>query len=58
MEARISTDAEFIRLSVKFLFINYNGPGTESNVDELNMLLNDLNSLDYKRQQITDTRVC
>lgn len=41
-------ECEFNNLSIKYLFVS-------ENPIELNALLNDLNSLDYKFQQITNT---
>lgn len=43
---------EFLSLSIKFLFVN----SDISNNSELNVLLNNLNSLDYKSQQIQNTK--
>lgn len=43
-------------LSTKFLFINCGGQSSEYR-NELNTLLNELNGLDYKNQQIADVRV-
>lgn len=47
-------ESEFLSLSTKFLFVNCNEPNTT----ELNTLLNELNGLDYKNQQIVDSKVC
>ncbi|CAO1344760.1 unnamed protein product [Diamesa serratosioi] len=43
---------EFLSLSIKFLFVN----SDIGNNSELNVLLNNLNSLDYKSQQIQNTK--
>lgn len=43
---------EFLSLSIKFLFVN----SDIGNTSELNVLLNNLNSLDYKSQQIQNTK--
>lgn len=45
----MNLEEEFGNLSIKFLFVYENS-------SELNSLLNDLNSLDYKSQQITNTK--
>ena len=49
----MNLENDFLSLSTKFLFINCG----EGNISELNALLNELNALDYKNQQISDTRV-
>lgn len=49
-------EAQFLSLSTKFLFINCGGQSNEYR-NELNTLLNELNGLDYKNQQISDVRV-
>lgn len=43
-------ESEFTNLSIKFLFVCENS-------SELNALLNDLNSLDYKCQQISNSNI-
>lgn len=43
-------ESEFSNLSIKFIFVC-------DDVNELNVLLNDLNSLDYKSQKIVDSNV-
>ncbi|XP_062552864.1 HEAT repeat-containing protein 6 [Armigeres subalbatus] len=48
-------EAQFLSLSTKFLFINCGGQSNEYR-NELNTLLNELNGLDYKNQQISDVR--
>nr|XP_019538414.2 HEAT repeat-containing protein 6 [Aedes albopictus] len=48
-------EAQFLSLSTKFLFINCGGQSSEYR-NELNTLLNELNGLDYKNQQISDVR--
>jgi hypothetical protein len=48
---------EFLNLSTKFLFINGDSGMSERKTSELNRLLNDLSCLDYKYQNITDTKV-
>ncbi|XP_058462636.1 HEAT repeat-containing protein 6 [Malaya genurostris] len=48
-------ETNFLSLSTKFLFINCGGHFNDYR-NELNILLNELNGLDYKSQQISDTR--
>ncbi|XP_055629394.1 HEAT repeat-containing protein 6 [Toxorhynchites rutilus septentrionalis] len=48
-------EQQFVSLSTKFLFFNCGSQFSDYR-NELNTLLNELNGLDYKNQQITDTR--
>ncbi|XP_058828789.1 HEAT repeat-containing protein 6 [Topomyia yanbarensis] len=48
-------ESHFLSLSTKFLFINCGGQFNDYR-NELNTLLNELNGLDYKSQQISDVR--
>ncbi|XP_053684923.1 HEAT repeat-containing protein 6 [Sabethes cyaneus] len=48
-------ESQFISLSTKFLFINCGGHFNDYR-NELNTLLNELNGLDYKNQQISDLK--
>jgi hypothetical protein len=52
MNLKTDLNSEFIKLSTKFLFLSF-----DSSAEQLNGILDDLNSLDYKNQQIVDTKV-
>lgn len=50
-------DDEFSKLITKFLFLNCAQDRKVFNTNEINILLNDLNSFDYNSKKIMDQNV-